>query len=103
MAPLDLVRLSRLMQRSQGHAAISVGLIDGPLDTSHPDFTASRIRLLSAGNKALCQKNMAGACAHGTMVAGVFLSLSDMPAASTLPDVTRLIHPDDYIINRSDS
>src|SRR5262245_58126344 len=38
MSPLDLVRLGPLMERTAGRPEIKVGLIDGPVALTHPDF-----------------------------------------------------------------
>ena len=44
MDPLDLVKLTALMQRTSGRAEIMVGLIDGPVAINHPDLVSENIR-----------------------------------------------------------
>ena len=43
-SPLDLVRLPPLMERSLGIRQVRIGLIDGPILTSHPDVSAERMQ-----------------------------------------------------------
>jgi hypothetical protein len=42
--PLDLVNLTPLMERMQGKPETTIGLIDGPISTGHPDLAEARIR-----------------------------------------------------------
>jgi len=44
MSPLDLVKLTSLMQRTSGRTEILIGLIDGPVAMSHPDLGGTRIQ-----------------------------------------------------------
>ena len=41
MTPLDLVRLTPLMERTSGSPEVTIGLIDGPVVMQHPDLAAS--------------------------------------------------------------
>jgi hypothetical protein len=43
---LDLVELRSLMRLSAGRPEVVIGLIDGPVATSHPDLVGSAIRKL---------------------------------------------------------
>jgi hypothetical protein len=45
-SPLDLVNLSRLMERTAGRPEVVVGLIDGPLAANHADLATESIRFL---------------------------------------------------------
>ena len=38
MNPLDLVKLSQLMQLTSGKPEVVIGLIDGPVAVDHPDL-----------------------------------------------------------------
>jgi hypothetical protein len=44
MGPLDLVRLTPLIDRTSGRPEISVGLIDGPVLLTHPELASENIR-----------------------------------------------------------
>ena len=41
MGPLELVKLPALMERNTGKPEVSIGLIDGPVATQHPDLLAN--------------------------------------------------------------
>ena len=45
-APLDVVSLSPLMERTAGRAEVAVGLIDGPVAADHADLATENIRSL---------------------------------------------------------
>ena len=45
-SPLDVVSLSRLMERTAGRPEVIVGLIDGPVAANHADLAAENIRSL---------------------------------------------------------
>jgi len=42
MHPLEIVRLTALMQRTSGRAEIAIGLIDGPVALDHPVIGCAR-------------------------------------------------------------
>ena len=44
--PLGLVQLPPLMQRTSGARGIRIGLIDGPVETSHSDLATDRIEAI---------------------------------------------------------
>ena len=44
--PLGLVQLPRLMQRTSGAKRVRIGLIDGPVETSHADLATDRIEAI---------------------------------------------------------
>ncbi len=70
---LNLVDLPPLMALTQGRPEIAVALIDGPVNTSLPDFTSSAFRHLSSGSlqTGSCNQANSSACVHGTLVAGI--------------------------------
>ena len=51
MDPLELVKLRALMERTSGSPQLRIGLIDGPVVTSHPDLP------WRAGRKRYATKN----------------------------------------------
>jgi subtilisin family serine protease len=93
MAPLDLVRLKSVMQLTQGSPDMTVAIIDGPVDTSHPDFLAAGARQISAKKSASCHSSSSPACAHGTMVAGVLFARRHSAAPAICPNCSLLIRP----------
>lgn len=93
MPPLDLVGLTRVMQRTEGRAAFVVGLIDGPVETSHPDLVSAHLRPLSPARKVSCRIADSAACAHGTMVAGILFARRGTGAPAICPGCTFVIRP----------
>jgi subtilisin family serine protease len=93
MAPLDLVRLTKVMELTQGNPDMTVGIIDGPVDVGHPGFLAASARQIPAGKRASCQVLSSPACVHGTMVAGVLFARRNSAAAAICPNCSLLIRP----------
>jgi hypothetical protein len=48
MTPLEVVKLTALMQRTSGKAEISIVLIDGPVAINHPNLASHIVRLSTA-------------------------------------------------------
>ena len=69
MHPIDAVRLDGLMSATAGSALVRIGLIDGPVDPTHPGFDAGRLSAL--GGPLGCTRPDSVACQHGTFVAGI--------------------------------
>jgi hypothetical protein len=46
-SPLDVVRLSPLMERTVGRPEVAIGLIDGPVAADHADLATESIRSLA--------------------------------------------------------
>ncbi len=42
MLPLDLVKLTALMERTSGSPKVRIGLIDGPVVTQHADLAVEK-------------------------------------------------------------
>jgi subtilisin family serine protease len=62
-----------------------IGLIDGPVASTHPDFVAGSI--VQAGNKqAVCQSANSPACVHGTFVAGVLTASRSSQFPGIVPE-----------------
>ncbi len=93
MSPLDLVRLSALMERSQGRPEITVALIDGPVGLDHPDLAGSTIREIPGKLKGTCTRAGSVACTHGTFVAGVLAARRGSVAPAICPGCTLLLRP----------
>jgi subtilisin family serine protease len=71
MGPLDLIKLSALMGRTVGSRAVAIGLIDGPVNASHPDLAGSNIQQIRGKPRGSCSRSSSIACLHGTSVAGI--------------------------------
>ncbi|MCI0353505.1 MAG: S8 family serine peptidase [Beijerinckiaceae bacterium] len=93
MKPLDLVRLTALMERAQGRAEIVIGLIDGPVVLSHPDLAAGRLREMPGKLGSACARSDSAACQHGTFVAGILSARRGSPAPAICPGCTLLVRP----------
>ncbi len=93
MGPLDLVKLSPLMRRTAGKREISVGLIDGPVNASHPDLAGSNIQEIPGALRGTCARASSTACMHGTFVAGILSARRSSSAPAICPDCTLLVRP----------
>jgi len=93
MGPLDLVKLSTLMRRTAGKREISVGLIDGPVNASHPDLAGSNIQEIPGTLRGTCARASSTACMHGTFVAGILSARRSSSAPAICPDCTLLVRP----------
>src|SRR5215208_12912 len=93
MTPLQLVKLGALMERTSGSPDVTIGLIDGPVITQHPDLEGERLRELPATNGATCTLADSIACLHGTFVAGVLSAKRNSAAPAICPNCTLLIRP----------
>lgn len=93
MNPLDLVRLSSLMELTSGRPNILVGLIDGPVAMEHPDFAGANIRDVSGKLRGTCTLARSSACMHGTFVAGILCAKRESVAPAICPNCTLLVRP----------
>jgi subtilisin family serine protease len=94
MSPLELVKLSALMEiAGGGQREMIIGLIDGPVATDHPDLMAENIRDISERNAGTCIQADSFACMHGTFVAGILCARRGSPAPAICPDCTLLVYP----------
>jgi|SRR5271165_1603620 len=93
MNPLEMVRLSSLMHRTQGRPEIAVALIDGPVALNHPDLAGASIRELPGKPKGACALADSAACAHGTFVAGMLSARRGSVAPAICPGCTLLLRP----------
>ncbi len=91
MGPLDLIRLSSLMRRTSGRREISVGLIDGPVNTSHPDLAGTTIQEVPGKLRGTCARSSSTACLHGTFVAGILSARRGSAAPGICPGCTLLV------------
>jgi hypothetical protein len=99
MVPAQLIKLTRLMERTTGDAGIGIGLIDGPVSIQHPDLNAQHLREIAGSNRASCTQGGSVACLHGTFIAGILSAKRTSLAPSICPDCTlfiRLIFNTDF-------
>src|SRR5262245_31620517 len=92
MHPLDLVKLTGLMERTAGSPEVKIGLIDGPVVTQHPDLAGEHLRTFP-GDNVTCTQADSAACMHGTFVAGILSAKRTSPAPAICPNCTLLIRP----------
>ncbi len=93
MEPLDLVKLTALMERTSGSPEVKIGLIDGPVVTQHPDLASEHLREMPGNNDGTCTQANSTACLHGTFVAGILSAKRNSPAPAICPNCTLLIRP----------
>ncbi len=93
MKPLDLVRLTTLMEITSGRAETLVSLIDGPVAREHPELMSENIRGLSSGTNSQCTQTNNAACNHGTFVAGILFGKRSSAAPGICPNCTLLVRP----------
>lgn len=103
MDPLSQIRLQSLMDISNGNPDISIGLIDGPVDYTHPAFQGSRISAVKESQLAVCISASSIACRHGTFVGGILCAKRGLSAPAICPGCTLLLRPifmDQTLTNR---
>jgi subtilisin family serine protease len=81
------------MRRTAGKREISVGLIDGPVNASHPDLAGSNIQEIPGTLRGACARASSTACMHGTFVAGILSARRGALAPAICPDCTLLVRP----------
>src|SRR5687767_6213903 len=88
--PLELVMLKELMDLTTGQPEISIGLVDGPVNGSHPDLAGTRIRELHTGGRG---NGTGPASVHGTAIAKILCAGPGAPVPGICPRVSLVIHP----------
>lgn len=91
--PLDLVALTPLMQLTSGHPDVTIGLIDGPVSTEHPDLANANVQEIPGALAGTCKRATSVACTHGTFVAGILCARRGSSAPAICPDCTLLVRP----------
>jgi subtilisin family serine protease len=81
------------MRRTGGNREISVGLIDGPVNASHPDLAGSNIQEIPGTNRGTCARTSSTACMHGTFVAGILSARRGSSAPAICPGCPLLVRP----------
>jgi subtilisin family serine protease len=93
MGPLELVKLTPLMQRTSGRTEIRIGLIDGPVALDNPGLAGQNILEVTSKSAASCSRINSAACIHGTFVAGMLCAKRGSAAPAICPDCTLLVRP----------
>jgi subtilisin family serine protease len=93
MNPLDLVKLTPLMERTSGHPAVKVGIVDGPVAAQHPDLAGESLHEIRENQAGICTKRNSMACLHGTFIAGILSAKRTSPAPAICPNCTHLVRP----------
>lgn len=91
--PLSQTRLHSLMNISSGSPHVSIGLIDGPVDFSHPAFQGSKIRTVKDSQFSECKNAGSIACAHGTFTAGILCAKRGQSAPAICPSCEIILNP----------
>jgi subtilisin family serine protease len=92
-SPLDVVSLSRLMERTDGRPDVVVGLIDGPVAADHADLAPEGLRWLPSPATGPSDRASGAARAHGTYVAGILSARRGSAAPAICPGCTLLVRP----------
>jgi subtilisin family serine protease len=93
MRLLELIQLTGLMERTEGSADVSIGLIDGPVITQHPELAGDHVRAITGTTDVTCAQPDSFACRHGTFVAGILSAVRSSQAPAICPGCTLLIRP----------
>jgi subtilisin family serine protease len=93
MNPLDLVKLTPLMEVTIGRPEVVVGLVDGVVLKQHPELVGTNIREISEGQNSQCVQANSTACRHGTFVAGILFGKRNSVAPAICSNCTLLMRP----------
>ena len=93
MTPLDLVRLTPLIDRTSGRPELTIGLIDGPVVMTHPELANQHVREIPGNGSGACTQANSTACLHGTFVAGILSAKRGSVAPAICPNCTLLVRP----------
>ncbi len=89
--PVSLVHLDQLKAASKGSRQVGIGIIDGPVDWSHPDFREAGPTMHLATGACRIQESFA--CRHGTFVSGVLAASRDSVAPGLCPGCRFVVRP----------
>lgn len=81
------------MQRTSGRPEVKIGLIDGPVDTQHPNLEIKHLRGILSNAGTTCTMAGTAACLHGTFVAGILSAKRNSPAPAICPNCSILVRP----------
>lgn len=81
------------MNLSKGSPKLKIGIIDGPIDFTHPDFVDSNFEVIHESDLEKCKNSTNAACHHGTLVTGILASNRGSPSPAICPNCTFIINP----------
>ncbi len=81
------------MDATTGSQDIVIGIIDGPVEASHPDFTNSTLESIQNTKGAVCRVTTSSACNHGTFIAGMLCAGRSSRAPAMCPHCRILVRP----------
>jgi subtilisin family serine protease len=93
MSPLEVVKLTALMDRTSGKTEMAIGLIDGPVAIDHSDLASENIREVAGKLPGRCGQASSAACMHGTFVAGILCGKRGSASPAICPNCTLLVRP----------
>lgn len=93
MDPLQIININSLMAVTSGRPEIVIGIIDGPVEVSHPDLQGARLQTVSPASGARCKAVEIPACQHGTFIAGMLYARRGSQAPAISPDCTVMLRP----------
>lgn len=91
--PLRQTKLDALMVISSGCREVVIGIVDGPVDFSHPGFQGVNIQAASETQLGACRRASSVACHHGTAVAGILCAQRSANAPGICPACTVILRP----------
>jgi subtilisin family serine protease len=93
MDVLDQIGLTSLMKRSKGHSSISIGVIDGPVDFTHPSFVGTKIKTVNNYQLVQCKRANSYACIHGTFIVGILSGKRGLSSPAICPNCEIILRP----------
>ena len=93
---LSHLQLDELYNKSEGSSDITIAIIDGAVDSKHPDFEGTKITQLASINNetnAVCYDKSSPSCQHGTYVTGVLAARRESTSPGIAPGCNYLIRP----------
>ena len=91
MNPLAQTKLNKLMNISRGSPEIIVGIIDGPVDFSHPALQNNNLTTVKNSQLSLCRSASNTAYMHGTFIVGILAAKRGSAALSICPECKILL------------
>jgi subtilisin family serine protease len=80
------------MEYTSGSPKVKIGLIDGPVDTRHPDLEGEHLKDTAESN-GTCAASSSLACLHGTFIAGILAARRSSQNPGICPNCTLLLRP----------
>jgi subtilisin family serine protease len=81
------------MKHSSGSRKIVIGVIDGPVNLSHPALQGSQISTINNTQTSICGNVSSAACMHGTFIVGILAAMRGTKAPGICPSCKLLIYP----------